>query len=237
MAEKSLGAADASSGIARRRRKAANGNSPGYSQRKQQVMEAAAHLFKQRGFAGVKLSEIAEAAGIDRGNLYYYAESKEDLYLQVLLSVRSQAATHAEAVGKSNRSAAERLRLLMVELMKDLSNQYPYLYLHFYENLDAIAALYPEDPRVQEVARWTDRHFAAFRKVVRDGMKDGTFASTISSGIVAEAAVGIILHSNTWYDPKKARLSGAEIGEAIAQIFLNGLCREHAPDLSSEGRS
>jgi TetR/AcrR family transcriptional regulator, cholesterol catabolism regulator len=231
MAEKSPDAADTSSGIARRRKKAADGNSPEYNQRKQQLIEAAAHLFKQRGFSGVKLSEIAEAAGIDRGNLYYYAESKEDLYLQVLLSVRAQAATHAEAVSKSNRPAAERLRLLMVELMKDLSNQYPYLYLHFYENLDAIAALYPDDPRVQEVAKWTDRHFAAFRKVVRDGMKDGTFASTISSGIVAEAAVGIIVHSNTWYDPRKARLSGAEIGAAFAQIFLNGLCTDRAADL------
>jgi AcrR family transcriptional regulator len=231
MAGKSSGEADTSSGIARRRKKAADGNSPEYNQRKQQLIEAAAHLFKQRGFSGVKLSEIAEAAGIDRGNLYYYAESKEDLYLQVLLSVRAQAATHAEAVSKSNRPAAERLRLLMVELMRDLSNQYPYLYLHFYENLDAIAALYPDDPRVQEVAKWTDRHFAAFRKVVRDGMKDGTFASTISSGIVAEAAVGIIVHSNTWYDPKKARMSGAEIGDAFAQIFLNGLCSDRAPDL------
>ena len=209
----------------RRRRKAREANSAEYSQRKQQVLDVAAHLFKQRGLDGVKLTEIAEAAGIDRANVYYYAESKEDLYLQVLLSVKSQAATNAEAVAKSDRPAAERLRVLMVELMKDIAGQYPYLYLHFNENLEAIAALHPDDQRVQEVAQWTARHFAAFGKVVRDGMKDGTFSSAISSGIVAEAAIGIITHSNTWYDPEKARMSGAEIGDAFASIFLNGLCQ------------
>jgi TetR/AcrR family transcriptional regulator, cholesterol catabolism regulator len=215
--------ADAPSGIARRRRKAQEANSAEYSQRKERVLDAAAHLFKQHGLNGVKLAEIAEAAGIERANIYYYAESKEDLYLQVLLSVKSEAATTAEDVARSDRPASERLQVLMVELMKDLARQYPYLYLHFDENLEAIEAVYPDDMRVQEVAQWTARHFAAFRKVIRDGMRDGTFSASVSSGVVAEAAVGLIVHSRSWFDPTKGRLSGAEIGGAFADIFLNGL--------------
>lgn len=215
---------DTSSGIARRRRKAQEANSAEYSQRKQQVLDAAAHLFKERGFSGVKLSEIAESAGIDRANIYYYAENKEDLYLQVLLSVKVETATRAEAVAKSGRPAAERLRALMVDLMQDIATHYPYLYLHFNENLDAIASLYPDEPRGQEVAQWTGRHFAAFRRVVQDGMREGAFSSALPSGIVAEAAIGIIAHSNTWYNPKKARLSGTQLGDAFADLFLHGLC-------------
>src|SRR5579864_8763462 len=100
MSDRTSALQDSSSGIARRRRKAQEANSAGYSRRKQQVLDAAAHLFKERGFSGVKLAEIAEAAGIDRANVYYYAENKEDLYLQVLLSVKVETATRAEVVAR-----------------------------------------------------------------------------------------------------------------------------------------
>jgi AcrR family transcriptional regulator len=212
------------SGIARRRSKAAAKNSAEFSRRRQRLLDVAAHLFKERGLAAVKIAEIAEAAGIDRANVYYYARSKEDLYLQVLLAVKAEAVTNADTVARSDRSPKERLRTLMIELMKDMVNQYPYLYLRFNDNLDAIAVQFPDDPRVEEVVRLTERHFAAFRKVVRDGMKEGTFSSALSSGVLTEAAIGVITHSINWYDPAKVPLSGQVLGEALADLFLDGLC-------------
>jgi len=43
------------------------------------IVEAANALFYQRGFNQTSFSDIAEAAGLPRGNFYYYFKSKEEI--------------------------------------------------------------------------------------------------------------------------------------------------------------
>lgn len=44
------------------------------------ILEKSAPLFREKGFAGTSMREIAAAAGIAVGNLCYYFPKKEDLY-------------------------------------------------------------------------------------------------------------------------------------------------------------
>ena len=44
-----------------------------------QIVEAANRLFYQRGYNQTSFTDIAEAAGIPRGNFYYYFKSKDDI--------------------------------------------------------------------------------------------------------------------------------------------------------------
>ena len=48
------------------------------------IVEAAHRLFYQRGYNQTSFSDIAKAAGIPRGNFYYYFQSKEDILDAVL---------------------------------------------------------------------------------------------------------------------------------------------------------
>jgi TetR/AcrR family transcriptional regulator, cholesterol catabolism regulator len=48
------------------------------------VLDAAARLFASKGYAGTNLTEIAAAAGIKTGSLYYHFASKEELVYEVL---------------------------------------------------------------------------------------------------------------------------------------------------------
>jgi AcrR family transcriptional regulator len=49
-----------------------------------EILEAARKLFAKRGFSEVTMDEIAEAAGLAKGTLYLYFESKRDVYLKTL---------------------------------------------------------------------------------------------------------------------------------------------------------
>lgn len=49
------------------------------SQRRQQILRAAAAVFSERGFAGAKVSEIARRADVAYGLVYHYFDSKEAL--------------------------------------------------------------------------------------------------------------------------------------------------------------
>jgi AcrR family transcriptional regulator len=51
--------------------------------RRQKIMAEAARLFATRGFDATKIRDIAAAAGILGGSLYYYFASKEEIFLAV----------------------------------------------------------------------------------------------------------------------------------------------------------
>jgi len=51
---------------------------------REKILDAAEQLFARRGFAGVGLSEIAEAVGLGKSSLFHHFRGKADLYAAVL---------------------------------------------------------------------------------------------------------------------------------------------------------
>jgi AcrR family transcriptional regulator len=49
-----------------------------------QILDSAAWLFRERGYASVTMREIAFAAGMKAGSLYYHFTSKDDIVTEVL---------------------------------------------------------------------------------------------------------------------------------------------------------
>lgn len=65
--------------------------SPRWQRRKDarpaEIIEAALTVFARSGFAAAKLDDIAREAGVAKGSLYLYFETKEDLFRAVVRSV------------------------------------------------------------------------------------------------------------------------------------------------------
>lgn len=58
--------------------------------RKAELLEHAERLFEERGFADTRMVDIARAAGVAKGLVYWYFESKEALFLDIILDVRAR---------------------------------------------------------------------------------------------------------------------------------------------------
>jgi AcrR family transcriptional regulator len=58
--------------------------------RKQDIIRSAEDRFSKRGYAQTRMSDIADAAGVTKGLLYWYFESKEALVAEILVDVREQ---------------------------------------------------------------------------------------------------------------------------------------------------
>ena len=52
--------------------------------RRQAILDAATDLFAEKGFAGVSVQEIADAAGTHKTTVLYHFETKESLHEAVL---------------------------------------------------------------------------------------------------------------------------------------------------------
>lgn len=71
-------------------------------ERRRQILQAASDLFSRRPYSDVSITDIAEAAGVARGLLHHYFDSKRALYLEV---VRDIARTSTDAVPDQRASA------------------------------------------------------------------------------------------------------------------------------------
>ncbi len=98
-----------------RRRKAAR---PG------EIVEAALAVFAERGFAAAKLDDIARRAGVSKGALYLYFETKEEIFRAVVAQaiapnvqmIRAVIAAHPGPLSDLLRLVAGRAGVLMETL-------------------------------------------------------------------------------------------------------------------------
>ncbi|HKN40216.1 MAG TPA: TetR/AcrR family transcriptional regulator [Acidimicrobiia bacterium] len=54
--------------------------------RRQQILDEATRLFAGRGYHPTAVADIVESLGVGKGVFYWYFESKEDLFLEILAS-------------------------------------------------------------------------------------------------------------------------------------------------------
>ena len=64
-------------------------------ERPRDIVAAALSVFTEKGFAGARIEEIARRAGVSKGTLYLYFETKEDMFRAV---VREVVAPNVETV-------------------------------------------------------------------------------------------------------------------------------------------
>jgi TetR/AcrR family transcriptional regulator len=72
------------------------------------ILKAAIRQFSKNGLAGARTEQIAEEAGVNKALLYYYFQSKEDLYSAALEFVFEEVRSASIAVLATDASAGER---------------------------------------------------------------------------------------------------------------------------------
>ena len=70
---------------------------------RERIIQAAFQLFAERGFYGVSISDVAEAAGLVKSSIYHHFENKEALYLAVLSETCDSISAEMDTCAQGNR--------------------------------------------------------------------------------------------------------------------------------------
>lgn len=82
--------------------------------RRQDLLRAAAHLFRQKGYAATSTRDIAAAAGMRSGSPFYHFDSKQALLAAVMLEGMQRGLRHQAArLAPDGAPPAERLHALV----------------------------------------------------------------------------------------------------------------------------
>lgn len=119
--------------------KSRRGGSPTFTEqaRRTQIVDSAAALFKERGFANTSMEDIARAVGVSRGVLFYYFEGKAEIGEHTLKqAVRAYSEYVRERV-QVRRTARGKLREFS-DACLDYQAGNPDLYIAFVELLGCL---------------------------------------------------------------------------------------------------
>lgn len=178
------------------------------------VVEAAAVVFKERGYHATRLEDIAEALGMQKGSLYNYIDTKEELLLAVVTPPASQLLDSLSALAASDLPASERIRLVARSHARILEEYFPYVAVYIQE-----IAGQDRSPEWRERDREYVRLLSA---IIEDGQRTGLFSIETEPLISAMALIGALNWMTRWYE-RGGELSAEEIADRIASNFLAGL--------------
>jgi AcrR family transcriptional regulator len=83
--------------------------------KRQRLVAAATQLLHQQGIERTTLAEIANAADVPAGNVYYYFKTKDDVIAAVIAAHAQQVKTTLAAIDTHHRSPKSRLKAFVRE--------------------------------------------------------------------------------------------------------------------------
>jgi len=206
--------------IARRRATARAEGGRSYQRKRAALLSAAAKVFREKGYRGATLNDIAAELGTERGSLYYYVSGKEELFHEIVTVASAANVTRLAEISQGPGTPVDKLRAAVVALMSSYDEHYPYLYVYVQEDIGQLAGT---DTRFAEDMKAIDRDYTrAFTDLVQEGLDDGSLQSPAPARVVANGIIGMVNWTHRWYR-QDGRLSAPEIGEAFAAMALEGL--------------
>jgi AcrR family transcriptional regulator len=133
---------------------------PRQDNRRQQLLDVAARLFRERGYHVTSMRDIAHEVGMLSGSIYYHFSSKEELLLAVYEEGLRHIAEQVDAAVAERNTPWERLEAgcaAHLEALLELSDYTQVM----------IRVLPPEGGKVAErLLELRDRYEARFRKLI-----------------------------------------------------------------------
>jgi len=179
-----------------------------------EILERAAELFAQRGFAGTTVQDIADALGMSRPALYYYVKSKEVILEQLVENLSINDATVLEGIRRRRTGdPVEKLREMAHHLATNASSN-PYQTQILTQSKHHL----PEEIAARD--REAERSIVqSLIWVLEQGMRRGQFRS-LDPRTAALAIVGMCLWTAWWVQgPPVPALTDQVADQAVASVL------------------
>src|SRR2546428_2579206 len=152
------------------------------SAREEEILSAAARIFREKGYHGTSVRDIAESVGLLKGSLYHYIRSKEELLARLFAGALEDTIAELEAIAARDAAPTARLRDMVRAYVDAVT-----------ENLDAVS-LYLREWRAlpaPQLARVRARR-RAMRTLFEDVITEGARARAVAVGDAKIAALAIL---------------------------------------------
>lgn len=192
------------------------------------ILKAAAKEFSEAGFAGARVDEIANSAGVNKATIYYHIGDKQALYAQVVHDLFGNVVAQFNRNITAAQSPENQLKLF-IQTVAGMVDRHPELAAIMLREQASGGKHFPE-----MVAQDLARILGILTEILDDGVRSGTFIETVPL-IVHMMIIGAIVFFKmsspiraklaplmATFDKMDTNVSG-EVATEIETLILNAV--------------
>ena len=183
---------------------------------RRRLLAEATRLFADQGFESTSVQEIVVAAGVTKGAMYHYFDSKDDLLHEIYGRVLRMQMDRLTQIADGGGTTVERLHRAAADVVETTTANLDDSKI-FFRSMHLLA---PETRKSVRAER--RRYHERFRDLVLEGQRAGVFSERVPAELVVDFFFGSVHHLGTWYHAD-GPLTGAQVGRHFADLLLTSL--------------
>jgi AcrR family transcriptional regulator len=170
---------------------------------RERILDAAAAVLSRKGYAGTRLTDVAEQAEIQAPAIYYYYPSREDLIEEVMYVGIARMTEHIDKVlaeAPDGLSPMDR-----IELAVEAQLRYELGVSDYATAAIRNASQVPEELRARydvESAKYGD----LWRGLVKEAQAEGQIREDLDPTLARLLVLGALNWTNEWWNPKRGSI-------------------------------
>jgi len=187
------------------------------------ILQAAAQIFRQKGYHAASMQDIANAVHLQKASLYHHVTGKQDILLAILDYALDLLIADLEEVVATDLPPEEKLRQAMRAYVGRLTQDADLaaVLLLEYRSLEA-------KTRAQHIKR-RDRYEHIWRNLIKEGVEEKAF-QPVDDVVATFALLGVQNWMITWFK-RGGPLTAEQLADRFCDLFLYGLLtHEGHPD-------
>ena len=184
--------------------------------RADEIVDAAARVFAERGYHGTSTQAIADILGMRQASLYYYFPSKEAALELVCAHGVDGFVESAEAIVEGDGKPLDKLTRLIASHLgpNETKRDYVKVFINERRHLPT-----PSRRRIGRKSRQIEK---CFEQVILAGIADGSMRGAIDARLAALAVLGMCNAVINWRPADQAR-DVAKIAAEFGRLVAGGL--------------
>jgi AcrR family transcriptional regulator len=188
---------------------------PKSTDRKSEIVNISARLFREKGYSAVTMRDIAQALDIKAASLYNHIRSKQEILVLIVIAIAEEYTNTIRKIVTSNETSIQKLEKV-IQLHIDITVRNP----------DALASLnndwmhLPKE-ELQYFLHMREEYEDIFRSIVKKGIADGEIKSH-NAEVIIFTILSTIRTLYLWYGKKKD-FNGKVLKKNLKKILLNGI--------------
>jgi TetR/AcrR family transcriptional regulator, cholesterol catabolism regulator len=187
-----------------------------YGLRRESIIDVAASMFAERGYAATGVADLGAEVGLERGALYYYIGSKEQVLAEIHDRVMTPLLRESEEICQLPGSALARLRLVSESLLRQIiqRREHVWVFLHEYRALTGERRTHFKEQR--------DRFENQIDSLIMEAVKEGTLRVE-NHRVALLFFLGAHNYTYQWIRSEGEFVSAATLSRQYCAIFFRGL--------------
>jgi len=183
--------------------------------KKDLILQKAAIMFREKGFAATSMRDLAESVGIEAASLYNHIRSKNEILEAICFDVANRFNTNIDSLESSDQPSIRKIESLLRFHIKQMVEKYEEVYVSDRE------WKHLEDPFLSNIRSQRRNYRKRFASIIEEGISRNEVKK-----IDAATAVLIMLHAvsgiESWHR-SRAKINAEALEENMIMIMIDGL--------------